>query len=143
MTNTKAAMTPELTVLTLAGLLQGAQFALMSVRVNMELPKGKTMGPRDPDRLGKPIPDQVTPRTGRLIRAMNNHFEALIMFTLAVVVIIVGDKATGLSAGCAWTFLVARLAYVPAYYYGLTPWRSIIWMIGFMATMLMLLSALF
>ena len=114
MTNTKAAMTPELTVLTLAGLLQGAQFALMSVRVNMELPKGKTMGPRDPDRLGKPIPDQVTPRTGRLIRAMNNHFEALIMFTLAVVVIIVGDKATGLSAGCAWTFLVARLAYVPA-----------------------------
>jgi uncharacterized MAPEG superfamily protein len=48
-----------------------------------------------------------------------------------------------LSAGCAWTFLVARLAYVPAYYYGLTPWRSIIWMIGFMATMLMLLSALF
>ena len=136
-------MTPELTVLTLAGLLQGAQFALMSVRVNMELPKGKAMGPRDPDRLGKPIPDQVTPRTGRLIRAMNNHFEALIMFTLAVVVIIVGDKATGLSAGCAWTFLVARLAYVPAYYFGLTPWRSIIWMIGFMATMLMLLSALF
>jgi uncharacterized MAPEG superfamily protein len=60
-----------------------------------------------------------------------------------VVVITVGDKATGLSAGCAWTFLVARLAYVPAYYYGLTPWRSIIWMIGFMATMLMLLSALF
>tara|TARA_R100000935_G_scaffold17101_1_gene33760 strand:+ start:554 stop:964 length:411 start_codon:yes stop_codon:yes gene_type:complete len=136
-------MTPELTVLTLAGLLQGVQFALMSVRVNMELPNGKTIGPRDPDRLGKPIPEQVTPRTGRLIRAMNNHFEALIMFTLAVVVVTLGDKATGLSAGCAWVFLIARIAYVPAYYFGLTPWRSIIWMFGFLATMLMLISALF
>ncbi|WP_386684088.1 MAPEG family protein [Loktanella sp. R86503] len=136
-------MTPELTVLTLAGLLQGLQFALVSVRANMELPAGKTMGPRDPDRLGKPIVEQVSPRTGRLFRAMNNHFEALIMFTLAVVVVTLGDKATGLSAACAWTFLAARIAYIPAYYFGLTPWRSIIWMFGFLATMLMLISALF
>ncbi|WP_394153435.1 MAPEG family protein [Loktanella salsilacus] len=136
-------MTPELTVLTLAGLLQGLQFALVSVRANMELPAGKTMGPRDPDRLGKPIVEQVSPRTGRLFRAMNNHFEALIMFTLAVVVVTLGDKATGLSAACAWAFLAARIAYIPAYYFGLTPWRSIIWMFGFLATMLMLISALF
>ncbi len=135
-------MTPELTALTLAGLLQGAQFALMAVRTNLELPAGKTMGPRDPERLGKPIPEQVTPKTGRLIRALNNHFEGLILFTLAVVVVTLGDKATGLTAGCAWIYLIARALYVPAYYFGLTPWRSIIWMIGFVATMLMLLSAL-
>ena len=135
-------MTPELTALTLAGLLQGLQFVLMSVRANMELPAGKTMGPRDPDRLGKPLVEQVSPRTGRLFRALNNHFEGLILFTLAVVVVTLGDKGTGLTAACAWIYLCARVLYVPAYYFGLTPWRSIIWVIGFGATMLMLLSAL-
>ncbi|MBU2359691.1 MAG: MAPEG family protein [Alphaproteobacteria bacterium] len=135
-------MTTELTVLTLAGLLQGVQFVLMAVRTNLELPAGKTMGPRDPDRLGKPITEQVSPRTGRLIRALNNHFEGLILFTLAVVVLTLGDKATGLTAVCAWAYLAARVLYIPAYYFGLTPWRSVIWMVGFTATMLMLLSAL-
>ncbi|SHE91384.1 Uncharacterized conserved protein, MAPEG superfamily [Loktanella atrilutea] len=135
-------MTPELTALTLAGLLQGVQFALVSVRANMELPAGKTMGPRDPDRLGKPIAEQVSPRTGRLFRALNNHFEGLILFTLAVVVVTLGDKGTGLTAACAWIYLIARVFYVPAYFFGLTPWRSVIWIVGFLATMLMLLSAL-
>jgi hypothetical protein len=42
-------MTPELTVLAFAGLLQGVQFVLMSVRANIELPRGKTMGPHASD----------------------------------------------------------------------------------------------
>lgn len=135
-------MTPELTVLTLAGLLQGVQFVLMSVPANLELGPAKTAGPRDPDRLGKPLIEQVSPKTGRLFRALNNHFEALILFTIAVVVITLGDKGTGFSAACAWTYLAARVLYVPAYYFGLTPWRSLIWFVGFLSTMLMLLSAL-
>ena len=136
-------MTPELTVLALAGLLQGVQFLLMAVPANLELGPGKTAGPRDPQRLGKPLIEQVSPRTGRLFRALNNHFEGLILFTLAVVVVTLGDKATGLSAACAWTYLGARVLYIPAYYFGLTPWRSVIWMVGFAATMLMIITALF
>ncbi|WP_322894131.1 MULTISPECIES: MAPEG family protein [unclassified Yoonia] len=136
-------MTPELTVLALAGLLQGVQFLLMAVPANLELGPGKTAGPRDPGRLGKPLIEQVSVRTGRLFRALNNHFEGLILFTLAVVVVTLGDKATGLSAACAWTYLGARVLYIPAYYFGLTPWRSVIWMVGFAATMLMIISALF
>ncbi|ARU02105.1 MAPEG family protein [Yoonia vestfoldensis] len=135
-------MTPELTVLALAGLLQGVQFVLMSVPANLELGPGKTAGPRDPGRLGKPLIEQVSPKTGRLFRALNNHFEGLILFTLAVVVVTLGDKATGLSAACAWVYLGARVLYIPAYYFGLTPWRSVIWMFGFAATMLMIISAL-
>lgn len=135
-------MTPELTVLALAGLLQGFQFVLMAVPTNLEVGTGKTMSPRDPERLGKPLTEQVSAKTSRLIRAMNNHFEALILFTLAVVVISLADKGTGLSAACAWTYLVARILYIPAYYFGLAPWRSLIWFVGFLATMLMLLSAL-
>ena len=135
-------MTPELTTLALAGLLQGVQFTLMAVPTNFEVGTGKTMSPRDPGRLGAPLTDQVSPKTGRLIRAMNNHFEGLILFTLAVVVVVLGDKATSLSAGCAYTYLIARILYIPAYYFGLTPWRSLIWAVGFLATMLMIVSAL-
>ncbi len=134
-------MTPELTALALAILLQAAQFCLMAVPANLELGPGKTLSPRDPDRLGKPILDQVSTKTGRLIRAMNNHFEALILFTATVAVISLADKNTGFSAVCAYTYLGARVLYVPAYYFGLTPWRSLIWFVGFSATMLMLLSA--
>lgn len=136
-------MTPELTVLALAGLLQGVQFALMAVPANIELGPGKTASPRDPQRLGKPLIEQVSVKTGRLFRALENHFEALIMFTIAVVVITMGDKGTGFSAACAWTYLGARVLYVPAYYFGWTPWRSLIWFVGFLSTMLMLMSALF
>ena len=135
-------MTPELTVLTLAGLLQCAQFALVSIRANLEISPGKLMGPRDPERLGQPLDRQVSVRTGRLFRALNNHFEGLILFTLAVVVLTLGDKTTGLTAICAWVYLAARVLYVPAYFFGWTPWRSLIWFAGFLATLLMLLSAL-
>lgn len=136
-------MTPELTALALAGLLQVVQFALMSVPANLELGPGKTLGPRDPDRLGKPLIEQVSPRTGRLFRALNNHFEGLILFTLAVVVVTLSGQSSGLTAACAWAYLVARILYVPAYAFGLVPWRSLIWMVGFGATTLMLLAALF
>ncbi len=135
-------MTPELTVLALAGILQGIQFVLMSVPANLELGPGKTASPRDPQRLGKPVQELLSVRTGRLYRALNNHFEGLILFTLAVVVVTLGDKGTGLTAACAWTYLGARILYIPAYYFGWAPWRSLIWFVGFLSTMLMILSAL-
>ncbi|TRW98351.1 MAPEG family protein [Paracoccus sp. M683] len=129
-------MTPELTVLALAGLLQAVQFALFAIAANRELGTRVTMGPRD-----KPI--TVSGRTGRLQRALNNHFEGLILFTLAVVVVSLGGQSTGFTAACAWIYLVARVLYIPAYAFGLTPWRSVIWSVGFAATMLMILAALF
>jgi uncharacterized MAPEG superfamily protein len=32
---------------------------------------------------------------------------------------------------------------VPAYAFGWAPWRSLIWAVGFLATLIMLLAALF
>jgi len=135
-------MTPELTVLTLAALLQLAQLVLMATLANLELGFGKTLNPRDPGRLGKPLQEMVTPRTGRTMRALNNHFEALILFTIAVVVITLSDQSTPFTAACAWVYLGARVAYVPAYVFGWVPWRSFIWSVGFAATGLMLGAAL-
>ncbi|MBA3326664.1 MAG: MAPEG family protein [Rhodobacteraceae bacterium] len=131
-------MTPELTVLALAGLLQSVQFATMAIPANRELGLARTMAPRDDG----PLSEHVSTRTARLARAMNNHFEALILFTLAVVVVTLGDASSGFTAACAWVYLVARILYVPAYAFGLVPWRSIVFGIGFTATMLMILAAL-
>lgn len=134
-------MTTELTVLALAGLLQAVQYVLMSVPANLELGPGKTLSPRDRSQFGGFLEDQLSTRTARIYRALNNHFEALVLFTLAVMVITISDQSSVFTAACAWVYLGARIAYVPAYAFGLSPWRSVIWMIGFVATVLMLLAA--
>jgi len=135
-------MTPELTVLALAGLLQLVQYVLMSVPANLELGVAKTLSPRDRARLGGDLEDQLSDRTARLYRALNNHFEGLILFTLAVVVVTLGDKSSPFTVACAWAYLAARILYIPAYWLGLSPWRSYIWFVGFLATACMILAAL-
>ncbi len=69
--------------------------------------------------------------------------EGLILFTLAVLVVTLGGQASGLTAACAWIYLIARVLYVPAYLFGWTPWRSVIWGIGATATLIMILASLF
>lgn len=135
-------MPPEVLVLGLAVLWQGVQVALMAVPANRELGAGKTLSPRDPDRLGRPLMEQVSPVTGRLHRAMTNHFEALAMFTPAVLVVVWSGGGSWLTALLAWVYLAARIVYVPAYSFGWVPWRSILWSVGFLATMGMVAAAL-
>lgn len=130
-------MTAEITVLCLAGLLQAATFLPFSVLANMELGANYTMSPRDK------APDlQLSTLTGRFQRALNNHFEGLILFTLAVVVVTLGGESSWFTATMAWVYLLARVLYVPAYALGWVPWRSVIWGVGFLATVAMLLAAL-
>ena len=130
-------MTPELTALTLAALLQTVQFLLYATPANLELGTSYTSGPRD-----TPLPRPLSVTTARLQRAMNNHFEGLILFTIAVVVVTLGNQSSPVTVACGWTYLVARILYVPAYALGLTPWRSAIWGVGFFATVIMLVAAL-
>lgn len=72
---------------------------------------------------------------------MDNHFEGLALFTLAVVVVVLGEVTSDLTAQCAWAYLIARILYVPAYATGIYLLRSLIWAVGFFATLLMLLIA--
>jgi uncharacterized MAPEG superfamily protein len=127
-------MTTELTVLAYAALLQCVQFIAYSVAANLQVGPKAAMSPRD-----QSIP--LTGKAGRLQRALNNHFEGLILFTIAVLVIHLGDKGSGLTANLCWAYLGARVLYVPAYYFGLSPWRSIIWGIGWLATVGLLIAA--
>ena len=135
-------MTPELTVLALAALLQVVQLALFAIPANIELGPGKTLSPRDKDRLPGPLDEHVSKTTARLYRAYNNHFEALALFTIAVLAVELSDQNTRFTALCAHTYLIARILYVPAYAQGLVPWRSLIWSVGLLATLAMLGAAL-
>lgn len=135
-------MTPELTALTLAALLQVVQYALMAIPANLELGQKKTFSPRDAARLGAPLQEQVSPTTARLWRAMNNHFEGLILFTIACVVVHLSGQSTTFTVICAYTYLVARVLYIPAYAFGWVPWRSYIWFVGFLCTVALLIAAL-
>ena len=131
-------MTPELTALTLAALWQAVQFTLFAVPANFELTPAYTTSPLD-----TPPPRPMSKTTARLQRALNNHFEGLILFSIAALVITASGQSTQLTATCAWIYLGARILYVPAYALGWAPARSAIWAAGFVATIAMLLAALF
>lgn len=128
-------MTPELHALIFACLLQVLQFTLYSVLANLQVGPGYALGPRDEKR-------ELTGIAGRAQRALNNHFEGLILFAIATLVVAYTDKGTGLTATCGWIYLGARVLYVPAYLFGMSPWRSLIWFAGLGATTIMLLSTL-
>ena len=135
-------MTTELTILTLAGLLQAVQFFLMAIPANLELGHGKTMSPRDPAKLGGSVEELLSERTGRLKRAMDNHFEGLILFIIACIVITISGQSTAFTGTLAVIYLIARILYIPAYAFGWVPWRSYIWFAGFLSTTLMFIAAM-
>lgn len=125
----------ELKVLGYAALLQFVQYIAMAIPVNLQLGVAYTGGNRDEQR-------QPTGVAGRLKRALDNHFEGLVMFTIAVLVVVLGEASSPLTEKCAWVYLWARILYVPAYASGIFLVRSLIWSVGFVATAIMLLSAL-
>ena len=129
-------MIVEVQVLGLAALLWVIQLVVASVAANCQIGPDYLMGPRDE---AKPL----TGRPARLERALDNHFEGLVIFTVAVVLVALGDKAGAPTTFAAWIYLAARVVYVPAYALGWTPWRSIIWTVGFLATLVILLVGLF
>ncbi|MEH6833702.1 MULTISPECIES: MAPEG family protein [Falsihalocynthiibacter] len=128
-------MTPELTALALAGLVQSAQYFSYMIAGQRQLGRNVAMGTRDnaPDLSGN---------AARIKRALDNHFEGLVMFTLAVVVVTLGNQSSVLTATCAYIYVVARILYVFCYVYGLTPWRSYVWFAGLVATIMMIIAAL-
>ena len=128
-------MTPELTVLALAAFLQVGQIALAGWSMNRDAGVAYNASPRDE-------PADFSALTGRLRRAVDNHFEAMALFIVAVVVVTASAAASAFTAACAWIYLAARLAYVPAYAFGWSPWRSAIYCIGLLATLGMIGAAL-
>jgi len=131
-------MTTELTALALAGVLQVIQMILHIIgyylHTGFKAGSKAALSSRD-----EPI--EFSGTAARVQRAYHNHFESLAIFTIAVIVITLSDQSTPLTQYCAWVYVAARTLYIPAYAFGLVPWRSIIWTVAIGAATLMLLSA--
>jgi uncharacterized MAPEG superfamily protein len=129
----------EITVLILAALVQFLHIGITGYLLN-RTPEGRdwNASPRD-----APRPPPKDAWEGRAERASQNHQQALLLFAVAVFAVTATGSSSGLTVLCAWAFLLARLLYVPAYLLGWNPWRSLIWLLGFGATAVMLLAALF
>jgi len=79
---------------------------------------------------------------GRLDRAKNNMLEALPIFlALALLALIKGDDTSDV-AHAASIFLIARVAYVPAYVSGVPMLRSLVWLVA-LASLVMMAVPLF
>lgn len=128
-------MSAELTALGLAALLQATQIALAGAVMNRDVGAKWNASARDTQ-------PEFSALTGRLRRAVNNHFEALVLFTIAVVLVSMSDATNVWTVFYSWLYLLARVLYVPAYAFGWSPWRSLIWAVGFFSTLAMILIAL-
>ena len=126
---------PEIVVLALGGVLLFAQFVLMAIPANLQLGPKKTMGPRDE-------PLALTGKAGRLHRALSNMHESLLFYAVAAASVTLLGASSGLTATLAWIWLAARVLYVPAYAFGWTPGRSLIFAVGNGAALIMILVAL-
>ena len=125
----------EIVVLALGGLLLFVQFVLMAIPANLQLGPKKTMGPRDE-------PLALTGKAGRLHRALGNMHESLLFYTVAAVSTTLLGAASTFTAVLAWIWLIARILYIPAYAFGWSPGRSLVFAVGNAAALLMILAAL-
>lgn len=88
------------------------------------------MGPRD----NLPPP---TPELARANNALRNLQETLPIFlTLAILSVVLGENGWMTIVG-AWMYLIGRIAHFVCYMRGLSPWRSIAFVVAFLGLMLM------
>lgn len=130
-------MTPALIALAFSGLLLAAQLIWVAILANREIGPAYFLTPRD-----GPPPRDLSRAAARLKRAYQNHVEAFPLFAAAVLVAELSGGTGALTNVCALAYLAARVAFVPAYLYGWTPWRSVFFSIGFLATLIIFVAAL-
>ena len=124
----------EIQVLAWSGLLASAQLVLLAIYANRQLSPRYLVSARDEPRQLSGIP-------ARLQRAFQNQIEGLVLFAAAAVAVTLGGASSPITEACAAAYIAARVIFVPLYWFGI-PWlRTIVWGVGFAATLLMLLAA--
>jgi uncharacterized MAPEG superfamily protein len=113
-------MTSDLWALVAAILLASAQLTIASVLTLRQLGGGWVAGPRD-------APREVSGVSGRFVRAHRNLLEIFPQFVAALFVVHAAHAADQLSVLGAWTFVIARVLYVPAYAFAPPGVRPLCW----------------
>jgi uncharacterized MAPEG superfamily protein len=121
-------MTPELVVLVFCALLS-IVLALLTVAIHFRLFGGKMIrGNRD----GFP---QLDGLAARVVRAHQSLNEALLPFGVIVVVVVLVHASSVITTCAAIAFGCARVGHASFYLVGATPWRSVAFYAGIVATL--------
>lgn len=121
-------MSPELAVLALCAILS-LTLALLTVAIHFQRFGGKMIrGNRD----DFPPIDGLA---ARVVRAHQSLNEALLPFSMIVVVVVLTHATSAITAWAAVVFGFARLGHAVFYLAGATPWRSLTFYMGLFATL--------
>jgi len=128
-------MSSELSILALYGLLM---VVIVLVHVLLALPQlglPYLASPRDEGR-------RLTGVAGRGLRSVNNAAIAMALFAPAILILQARGGFTATTLLAAQIFLIARVAHWLIYLAGI-PWlRTLVWLVGFLATAWLYLLAL-
>ncbi len=128
-------MSSELNILAIYGLYTALILLLQVTGATAQLGMGYLLSSRDEHRT-------LTGITGRLDRALTNSITAMALFAPAILLLAHRDAFGAATLTAAQAFLIARVLYVPAYALRLTGIRTLLWLIGFAATVALYLMAL-
>lgn len=128
-------MSSELNILALYGLYTALILLLQVTGAMSQLGMGYLLSSRDEHRT-------LTGITGRLDRALVNSVTAMALFAPAILILAVKQEFSATTLTAAQAFLIARILYVPAYALKLTGVRTLLWLVGFAATVALYLVAL-
>jgi uncharacterized MAPEG superfamily protein len=103
----------------------------------LELGAKWNMSPRDGE------PAQLSPLTGRLLRAQSNFFETFPLFATSVLMAVLTNHLSTYSYWGAILYLGARIIYLPLYAFGIPVIRSIVWLVSIAGLLMLLLPQMF
>jgi len=116
-------MTVEIAMLFWTALLGLVQIGLQSLTFKRQVGNEYTVGPRD-----ERIP--ATGLAGRMARALRNFLETFPIFAAVILAVYATERSNEWSEIGSQIYFWGRVAYIPAYAFGL-PWlRTIIWLIA-------------
>lgn len=114
-------MTSDLWALVWAIALAMVQLGASSILTLRQLGPAWVLSARDEPREAKGL-------SGRVVRAHRNLLEIFPQFVAALFIVHAAGMNGELAVIGAWTFLVARVLYVPAYVFGAPGVRPLCWM---------------
>ncbi|MVW89404.1 MAPEG family protein [Pseudomonas sp. PB101] len=86
---------------------------------------------------------QLTGLGARALAAHQNSFEAFILFAVGVLMAHTTQTAGWLIDLLAIIFVISRIIYLACYWKDLTWQRSLVWLVGFICSMLLMISPTF
>jgi uncharacterized MAPEG superfamily protein len=94
------------------------------------------LGPRDEQRRFSGV-------AGRLVRALDNSVVAMALFAPAVLLVEIRGVSSGGTLVAAQAFLIVRVLYVLVYAAGIPGLRTLVWLVGVLATLWLYLAPFF